>query len=639
MRFTHVTIQNFLSFGDSQKINLDRQGLVAVFGQNRDSQGADSNGAGKSTVMEAIVWVLFGQTMREYKGDEVINRVVGKNCMVELGMEDEGNIYIVQRTRKAKAKKPNNLTLFINGSDAASGGVIADTQEQIQTIIGMDFATFTQSVMLWHGARPFSQMTDRDQKAVLEDILQIGHLARAREVVRRRLSAKQQDLASAKAKLTALAQRRDETRITLGKLEQQRDQYAEMQAQKRLQLVRRKVEAEAKIEEVYHTTGLQKLLLLQEELREQETELEALRQDVHQKRLGVTRKIGTKKAEIARAQGVAEGRQRQLSADLSRVDQLVGKECPTCKQVLTPQAATRCMDEWEQERNDIAVQTLKNLSAKLKRLEGREKREMKELDKEDHAIASRWTTLQGLLRESTEQVRKRQAALQLITQLEQQSWAIQTEIDKLLEEENPYGVLCEEQEEELVKLEERDRFLAYRVRSLDIELSHLVWWDQGFSNQGLKSYVMDSVVPFLTKKAQHYADVLSGGDLKIRFSTRTQLKSGEYREKFQVEVTNQQGADVYRGNSDGEKRRIDIAVGWALGDLAATRANKAIRFKGLDEPFEHLDETGEDSVIKLLHHVLSEYETVLCVTHSTHLRNQFPTDLMVTKEHGLSTVS
>jgi DNA repair exonuclease SbcCD ATPase subunit len=150
---------------------------------------------------------------------------------------------------------------------------------------------------------------------------------------------------------------------------------------------------------------------------------------------------------------------------------------------------------------------------------------------------------------------------------------------------------------------------------------------------------MDNVVPFLTERAQSYADVLSGGDLKIEFSTQSQLANGEWRDKFQVSAINEQGADVYHGNSDGERRRIDIAVGWALADLAATRAKKSIRFRGLDEPFEHLDETGEDLVIKLLHKVLPQYETILCVTHSTHLRDQFPEEIMVTFENGFSKIS
>jgi DNA repair exonuclease SbcCD ATPase subunit len=75
-------------------------------------------------------------------------------------------------------------------------------------------------------------------------------------------------------------------------------------------------------------------------------------------------------------------------------------------------------------------------------------------------------------------------------------------------------------------------------------------------------------------------------------------------------------------------------VAWALADLAAARASRPIRFRGLDEPFENLDEVGEDAVIKLLHSAVGRYETILCVTHSDHLRDQFPASITVVKENG-----
>lgn len=637
MRLRRISLQNFLSYGPRQDIELGQRGLVAVLGLNKDSPGSDSNGSGKSGLLEGIVWVLFGETMRGYRGDEVINRAVGKGCLGEMEIEEGEDTYLVTRTRKNKAKKPNDLTLSVNGKDI-SQGVIADTQALINTIVGMDAKTFMQAVMLSHGHVPFSQLTDKAQKEVLEDILQIGELAKARDAVRRRVAARTQDLATAQAKLSSATEQRRQTEVTLSKLEEQRRQHAQVIAQRKRELQGQKAATEARIAEIYRSTGLAELIANQEKLQEKAAKLQEKRQKHQQDRLKVTQ-------EAAQARGTLEGqeqalvqRQRELEAEMGRVDALVGKECPTCHQVLTPDAAEQCLDAWEREAGKIRGPALNKLEKDKQRVANRERTALEKIVKAERALATKLQDAEAKLQLATAQVHKRQATLQLICELEQAAWNYQQEIDSLDASARPYDNIIEDTERELQKLDGVVRRHEYRIKAHEIELKHLQYWNHGFGNQGLKSYLLDSVVPFLTTRAQHYADILSGGDLTIEFSTQTKLKSGAMRDQFQVKVTNRSGADVYHGNSDGEKQRIDLAVGWALGDLAATRAKKPIRFKGLDEPFTNLDETGEDGVVRLLHAVLSDYETILCVTHSTHLRNQFPQELVVTKENDVSTI-
>jgi DNA repair exonuclease SbcCD ATPase subunit len=638
MRLVRISLQNFLSYGPRQDILLDARGLVAVLGLNKDSAGSDSNGSGKSGLLEGVVWVLFGETMRGYRGDEVINRVVGKNCFGEIEVEDNGDTYVVNRTRKAPAKKPNNLVLEVNGKDI-SQGVMADTQALINTIVGMDFKTFSQSVMLSHGHVPFSQLTDKAQKEVLEDILQIGELAKAQDAVRRRVSARSQDLATARAKLDAAEEQRRQTQVTLNKLTEQRRQHAQVIAKRKRELQTSKAATEARIAEIYLSTGLAELIAKQEKLQKAATKLQEKRQKHQQQRLSVTQVA-------AQARGVIEGeerallqRQQVLKRDMNAVDALVGKECPTCHQVLTPDAAESCMDAWAREEGKIRGPSLRDVAKKKQRVTNKEQLALDKITADEKKLSTKLQDAEGKLQLATAQVHKRQATLQLICELEQQAWNYQQEIDSLDASAKPYDSIIEDTEAEITNLEGVARRHDYRIRAYVIELSHLQYWNHGFGNQGLKSYLLDSVVPYLTTRAQHYADILSGGDLRIEFSTQTTLKNGSVKDQFQVKVTNQRGADVYQGNSDGEKQRIDLAVGWALGDLAATRAKKPIRFKALDEPFTNLDETGEDGVVRLLHAVLADYETILCITHSTHLRNQFPQEIVVTRENDISTIS
>ncbi len=639
MRFLFVEIQNFLSYGSPpQKLSLDKRGLIAVIGKNNDSPGADSNGSGKSSIMEAIVWSLYGTTMRGYKGDECVNRTFGKDCFVLLRMSDDRSLYEVKRSRKSKGKRAGDLTLTVDGVDTTQG-TIADTQSLIQTIVGMDFKTFTQSVMMWHGIQPFSRMTDSSQKAVLEDILRIDQLSKARDVAKSRIVSQQQELTKSTENLRFIEKGLSDAKYAIVKLKSKSSDFSSAKALRRKELVGRKLDVEVQLEEVAQHTKLDKLMKIRENLISTQEKLGNSRRNVQIEKLKVTREYANKRSALSRREGVANSRLSQISKDLNELDHLVGRSCPSCRQVLHIETAERFTEMLEKEIKLLRSQEIGAIDRAFTVIASSESTEIATLEARERATDDEWERVQASLQISTDAIHKRTAVLHLICQLEEQARRLQKDVAGLDAEASPYEQLVQEEEEQKRVLERDRRRLSYRIKSIEIELNHLNYWNHGFGNQGLKSYILDSVVPFLTERAQSYADVLSGGSLTISFATRTQLKDGSWREKFQVKAVNSQGADVYHGNSDGERRRIDISVGWALADLAATRADKPIYFRGLDEPFEHLDVTGEDLVIKLLHKVLPQYETVMCVTHSSHLRDQFPEEILVTFDGGFSTIS
>lgn len=603
------------------------------------ANGVVVHNSGKSALVEGIVWCLYGETMRNYKSDEVIHLGVGKDCQVSLPFEDDdGNLYQVTRTRKMSGvKKPNNLLLEVNGKDV-SAGTVADTQQLIVTILGMDLRTFTQAVLLRNRDRSFSEMTDKEQKEVLEDILHIEELAKARDVTKSRISVRQSELSKVLVRLEDLEDQIGQENLRLGKMKISEGQHFALIEQKRQALRRRKVEAEVEIEEKYRATGLDVLLDSLNDFSERLTQEDKARACCHDEARKLQQSNATKKSDNSQQLGGIINQVNSLNTDVRSVSQLAGTDCPTCRQMVHPEDADRLLVVWDDQLKKLEAERLK-IERRTLQLEKKEAKSLQGFEQRRFSHTQEIDKLSNQRQVVGDQIRKRENALQLICQLEQQVFNLQTEMDQLDSTANPFTILVEEIEGDLVKMSRDKRRWGYKSRSLDLELRHLLFWDHGFGNQGLKSYVLDNVVPFLTRRAQYYADILSGGDLHIEFSTQTQLKSGDWREQFQVKVTNRQGADVYAGNSDGEKRRIDIAVGWALGDLAATRAKKPIRFKGLDEVFSGLDETGEDAVIRLLHTVTGEYETVLCITHSDHLRSQFSNSLTVTKENGFSTVS
>ena len=637
MRFVEIAIQNFMSFGVLQTIPLAGQGLVAIFGQNNDAIASDSNGAGKSTIMEAIVWVLWGDTLRGYRSDEVVNKLAGKDCLVSLTIEEAGKSYVITRTRKmSKVKHANDLTLTVDGVDATAG-INADTQESVNTIIGMDQNTFIQSVLLSHGTKPFSELTDAAQKEVLDDILQINKFAKAREVVSKRLKERQQSLAYVSSDISRLEAGAAAALDKVVRLTASLNSHAAATKSRRLLLFKKGAHLLAQAELLEEGDSLTSLLSEATALGTKIAEKRKVEGELHAKAISELQLTSSKKSEVQKKIAVANSMIDERMRNTNVIVKLVGVPCATCKRPVSADEADAMLDAWKLQIEELQ-DAVDKLQEDLEHIDAIEQKTLIGINKQKQELSKEITELlkdQNIL---TARVQQRSSALQVILRLENDAFSAFDEAYDMQNADNPYEDILEDAKIELKDIVSKKEKLSYRKISLDLEISHLLFWDKGFGNQGVKSFIIEGVIPFLNDRAQYYANILSDGDLTIQFSTQKQLKSGQFKEEFQVLVKNKQGAEVYKGNSAGERRRIDTAVGWALGDLAATRAKKPIRFKALDEPFESLDETGEDSVVKLLHSVVDQYETIMVITHSDHLRNQFPKTLVVSKNNGSSSV-
>lgn len=638
MRLLWVDMENFLAFGKA-RVALDRQGLVAVLGQNRDAAAADSNGAAKSSVLEALVWCFFGKTMRGLTGDEVMHRRVKQDCRVVIHLEDDnGAEWEVARTRGMALKRANDLQLLCNGAVPPSqAGINVDVQDQVHTLIGMDKETFVQSVLMSYGTKPYSELSDGEQKEVLEAILHVDQYAKARDVVNARYKKRQLELATVNTEIVALEQSSRSIQTRLHKLQQSQNEHSTLLQQRRMELMRRKAECQIKIEEQYHSTGLDALLDAEQDM---DAKVQGYRQqedDINRKIMATQRMAAAKKQEAYAQRAQLQARRQQYDGECTTFNALVGKPCPTCKREVFHNEVEELLGVWDGEIKKLDYQIDVVINA-YNDIEAVEHKMTQEFQANRSLLRNEMRNLEAQQQEIRARIQQRAASLQLIVQLEQQSFNLGEEIEKLETDNNPYAHLVVEAAEELEKALGQLRRLAMKQKALDLEIRHLLFWDHGFGNQGIKHHVIQGVLPFLDERAQHYVDLMSGGDMTIHFESGFMQKNKKWTDEFRVVVENAQGAEVYKGNSDGEKGRVNLCIGWALGDLAAQRAKKSIRFKALDEPFEHLDETGEDLVMKFLHTVVSDCETILCITHSDHLRNQFPKVLTVVKEGGFSRV-
>jgi DNA repair exonuclease SbcCD ATPase subunit len=164
------------------------------------------------------------------------------------------------------------------------------------------------------------------------------------------------------------------------------------------------------------------------------------------------------------------------------------------------------------------------------------------------------------------------------------------------------------------------------------------FWVNGFSPSGLRSFMLDYVTPILNDRAKYYSELLTNGEMTVTFSTKSTLKSGTEKDKFSITCQQAHGSASYRGSSAGERARADLVIAMALGDLAQFRTTKQLPWRFLDEPFESIDRSGTEAIVKLLNDQKSRYKTVFVVTHKPDFKEMFSQQITIVKENGKSTL-
>jgi DNA repair exonuclease SbcCD ATPase subunit len=176
-----ITIRNFLSIGNiTQTIDLALHGLTLVLGENLDTGGANNrNGAGKTSLLQTISYVLFGEPLTKIRLDNCVNNINNKAMLLTIEFETTGKIYLIERGRK-----PALLHFYIDGVisedglrvDEAKGGK-RNTQEDIEKAIGMTHLMFKQIVALNTYTAPFMRLEPSKQREVIAELLGITQLS------------------------------------------------------------------------------------------------------------------------------------------------------------------------------------------------------------------------------------------------------------------------------------------------------------------------------------------------------------------------------------------------------------------------------------------------------------------------------
>lgn len=210
-----------------------------------------------------------------------------------------------------------------------------------------------------------------------------------------------------------------------------------------------------------------------------------------------------------------------------------------------------------------------------------------------------------------------------VSKLTSQIDSNRTQIDLAKTAISPYIELIQRSQAAIVAKEEEKRTLDSTIKEYEEILKYYKFWEVGFSNRGIKSYIFDLYTPLLNEYTSHYLSILTKGTVSVTFSTQTTLKSGEVREKFSIDIENAYGASTYEGSSRGQRQRIDLAITLALYKISQLRSSKKIKYLALDEIDDGVDDAGIEQIIDIINELSTEVETLFVLSHKSAMKAYF----------------
>jgi DNA repair exonuclease SbcCD ATPase subunit len=217
-----LTVKNFMSVGNqTQAVDFEKEQLTLVLGENLDMGGDDSgsrNGTGKTTIINALSYSLFGQALTNIKRDNLINNINQKNMLVTVVFEKDSLEYRIERGRK-----PNILKFYINNLEQEtdldeSQGDSRKTQESIQNLLGMTHMMFKHILALNTYTEPFLSMKANDQREVIEQLLGITMLSEKADLLKEQVKLTKDQITQENANIEATKASNDRIKATIESL-------------------------------------------------------------------------------------------------------------------------------------------------------------------------------------------------------------------------------------------------------------------------------------------------------------------------------------------------------------------------------------------------------------------------------------
>mgnify|MGYP001592825142 CR=1 FL=1 len=647
MKLVSVEGCNFLSFQQLYVDFTNYTGPILITGTNLDNPTAyDSNGSGKTSLLDAFMWCWFGITSKGMKADDVINKDAKKDCWIKTVLFNGSELYAITRYRK---HKEHSNSIQIECVEANSSQMIegVDQQTFIDELIGCNYKIFQNAFFFGQGVEKyFAQLSDKHQKEILSELLnldiidtintatkllikecdtEIQTLESERISLASKLTLRQTDLASAEHSSNSF----ETTKQTNIDKEQLAIDILTDELNKQSQSYTIKKE-EANVLFQKHTTKYNEHTKQVQTLNAQYEEAKTRSDELY-----------TEQAQLETKVNISQDSLHTIQQELQDFVDL-GIGCPYCQQAITLEHTALIKQKYLDQ-----LDTIGKLNNDLLQSYNDSKAKYNEARILKSNLKSQLDALVDNTMKSPEsfELSLNNNLIQLKSTLDTSLTNLENKklnLTKLKDLQNPYAEKILEYKNQIINLKQQLKDIQDDIDLQKLLKQHREYLLAISSNSGAKSKVLQNVTPFLNYKATEYSQQLMDNNIEIVFNTLTKLKSGEFRDQFTIDIKKSGKVFDYNELSGGEKRRVNICVLLALKQLALNSIPQSTRLQlGIfDEVFDGLDATGYNNVAKLLHDEYAESNDIcFVVSHNVEMEKHFDNIINIEIQNGVSKIN
>ncbi len=577
LKIKNVSAKNFMSVGaQTQAVNFDNVNLTLVLGHNLDMGGDGSrNGTGKTTIINALSYALYGEALTNIRRDNLINKTNGKGMIVTVDFEIDGTEYRIERGRR-----PNTLKLFVDGSEAGDQeqqGDSRETQKDIEKIIGFPHLMFKHLIALNTYTEPFLGMKPNDQRDMIEQLLGITELSEKAEVLKELMKDSRDRIKEEEIKINAIEASNKRIEKNINEISSRSKAWQKTNSDK--------------LEDMATSISTLMEIDIEQEISSHKSNADVLEQK-------------TAISTIEKEQATSTTSLNRSNIKISELENNIIKAkegvCPACEQ------STAHLDTHEEYTKDLEQKH----AEEIKYREGIEER-VKELDDALEELGE-LPNMQDTFYESLE------SALEHKHNLD----TLEKQLEEKAEEINPYDEQVENLREtglqeidfevinDITHLREHQEFLYKLLTSKD---------------SFIRKRIIDQNISYLNHRLAHYLDKL-GLPHDVKFASDLGVEITEY------------GRDLDFDNlSRGERNRLILGLSWAFRDIFES-LNHSMNLMCVDELIDSgMDTTGVENALAILKKMNREQsKNILLISHKEELVGRVNNVLTVVKEGGFT---
>jgi DNA repair exonuclease SbcCD ATPase subunit len=617
--FESLWFKNFMSFGNVKTVvDLTETGTTLIIGENMDEGG--SSGAGKTTLMNALSYVLYDKIPRDdVKKDKLINNVnASKTVAMEAGVivKIGADKYAIERRRGQQA----GVSLLKNDVDITPDSV-ANFNLAIEELIGFSYNLFSQIILFNGNSTAFLSLSGPQQRELIEELLRITILSRKAEALKLKMNAIEAEL---KLQLALIEQQKRHAERHQGLIAAARKRVTDWQGQHEVEIVQQERKLEALLAIDFEAEEQLHVLIkeLQDKIAPIDAQLGSLEREIRAERAKIS-PYGSKLAVLKRDLSANTADRAKTEGDLLH---LRDAKCPYCLQkyesaevkiaevtarfeALTKRQLELVEDLRLEAEQDAIWETSRDSAA------GNMQLDVDELKASKVGFATELSELQTALTYKTykDHIAAANMAGTLAEKIDRLRVEANPHVDALTALENDPGVVIDTtQIDELSKLKEHQKIL------------HKLLTDK---NSYIRKGIIGKTLPFLNKRIAYYTERLGLPHVVL------------FQPDMSCEIT-KLGIELGHGNlSNGEQKRLNLGLCFAFRD-ALTYLHSKVNLLLTDEvDGGSLDEQAVTAMIQLLKHKSWDDKIgIFIISHRPEFDGRCDRNLIVRKESGFSSL-